>query len=53
MDIAASKGNIIKGKWFDINKKKPLQMRKNSRKNAKCCLDLTKVTQNLLNNLDD
>ena len=49
MDIAVSKGNIIKSKWFDINKKKPLQMRKNS----KCCLGLTKVTQNLLNNLDD
>ena len=36
-----------------INKKKLLQMKKNSRKSAEQYLNLTKATQNLLNNLND
>jgi len=47
-----SLGNIIKRCLF-INKKKMIEMRKNSRKTAKRYLDLTKATQNLLNNLND
>ena len=47
-----SLGNIIKRCVF-INKKKMIEMRKNSRKTAKRYLDLTKATQNLLNNLND
>lgn len=40
-------------KCIFINKKKLLQMKKNSRKSAERYLNLTKATQNLLNNLND